>query len=278
MIYSADMVDLVLKFADDTNGGKEIRGEADRHRLQNSLNELCNWADKWEMCFNVVKCHVLHLGWNNLHHNYTMYGNDLDKTEKERDIGVIISSNLKPTDQCEKAVRTATGVLHRILRAFSYRDRTVLPRIYKQYVRPHLKFAIQAWAPWQKGEIDLLESVQRKLVKEVTGLRGISYDDRLTELGIETLEKRRKGQDLLQAFKILKEIDDVDKTKWFHQTPVGRTRATEGGHQIVRENSRLELRRNFFSQRMVDKWNSLPQGAKGATTVREFKYQMKNVE
>ena len=132
MIYSADMVDLVLKFADDTKGGKEIRGEADRHRLQNSLNELCNWADKWEMCFNVVKCHVLHLGWNNLHHNYTMYGNDLDKTEKERDFGVIISSNLKPTDQCEKAVRTATGVLHRILRSFSYRDRTVLPRIYKR--------------------------------------------------------------------------------------------------------------------------------------------------
>ena len=77
-------------------------------------------------------CCTVHLGRNNLHHNYTMYGNDLEKTEKEKDIGVIISSNLKPTDQCEKAVRTATGVLHRILRSFSYRDRTVLPRIYKR--------------------------------------------------------------------------------------------------------------------------------------------------
>ena len=115
-------------------------------------------------------------------------------------------------------------------------------------------------------------------MKEVTGLRGVSYEDRLTELGMETLEKRRQGQDLVQAFKILKEIDDVDKAKWFHQTPVGRTRATEGGQQIVRENSRLELRRNFFSQRVADKWNSLPREAKGATTVREFQYLLKNVE
>ena len=108
-----------------TQVGKVIREEADRHSLQEALNELCNWADKWEMRFNVVKCHVLHLGRNNLHHNYTMYGNDLEKTEKEKDIGVIISSNPNPTDQCDKNVRTATGVLHRILRAFSYHDRTL---------------------------------------------------------------------------------------------------------------------------------------------------------
>ena len=72
------------------------------------------------------------------------------------------------------------------------------------------------------------------MVKEVTGLRGVSYEDRLTELGMETLEKRRQGQDLVQAFKILKEIDNVDKTKWFHQTPVGRPQAAEGRHHIVR--------------------------------------------
>ena len=68
-------------------------------------------------------------------------------------------------------------------------------------------------------------------MKEVTGLRGVSYEDRLTELGMETLEKRRQGQDLVQAFKILKEIDNVDKTNWFHQTLVGQshqTRGTEG--------------------------------------------------
>ena len=97
---------------------------------------------------------------------------------------------------------------------------------------------------------------------------------RIASLCWEWRHWRRQGQDLVQAFKILKEIDDVDKAKWFHQTPVGRTRATEGGHQIVRENSRLELRRNFFSQRVADKWNSLPREAKEATTVREFKYRV----
>ena len=269
----ANIVDILLKFADDTKVGKVIRGEADRIRLQEALNKLCSWADKWEMRFNVNKCHVMHLGRNNERHNYTMYGNILEKTDKEKDIGVIVNSNLKPTDQCEKAARTATGVLHRILRAFTYRDRTVLPRIYKQYVRPHLEFAVQAWAPWQRGEIDLLESVQKKMVKEVTGLKGVSYEDRLTELGMESLEKRRQGQDLMQAFKILKEVDNVDKTTWFHQAlpRSHQTRATEGGHHIVLENARLELRRNFFSQRVAEKWNSLPGETKEARTVKEFK-------
>ena len=140
-------------------------------------------------------------------------------------------------------------------------------------MRPHLEFAVQAWAPWQRGEIDLLESVQKKMVKEVTGLKGVSYEDRLTELGMESLEKRRQGQDLMQAFKILKEVDNVDKTTWFHQAlpRSHQTRATEGGHHIVLENARLELRRNFFSQRVAEKWNSLPGETKEVRTVKEFK-------
>ena len=68
-------------------------------------------------------------------------------TEMEKDIGVLVWENLKPSKQYDKAARTAQGVLRQALRALSYRDQTVLPKIYAQYVRPHLEFAIQAWAP-----------------------------------------------------------------------------------------------------------------------------------
>ena len=61
------------------------------------------------MRFNVEKCHVLHLGKNNQKHSYTMNGNTLDSTDKEKDIGVIICNNLKPAAHCEKVARTATG-------------------------------------------------------------------------------------------------------------------------------------------------------------------------
>ena len=268
------IVDILLKFADDTKVGKVISGEEDRKKLQEALDQLWRWADRWEMRFNVEKCHVLHLGRHNPRHKYTMNGIQLEVSEKEKDIGVIISENLKPTTHCEKAARTAMAVLHQILRAFSYRDRTVLPRIYAQYVRPHLEFAVQAWAPWQRGEIELLENVQRKMVREVVGLQGITYEERLVELGMDTLEKRRQDQDLVQVFKILKNVDSVNKETWFKQVPEERshkTRATEGGHNIVRVNSKLEVRRNFFSQRVAEKWNALPLNLKSCKSVKEFR-------
>ena len=155
------IVDILSKFADDTKVGKIISGDEDRQLLQTALDLLCNWADRWEMRFNVEKCHVLHLGKNNQKHSYTMNGNTLDSTDKEKDICVIICNNQKPAAHCEKVARTATGVLHQILRSFSYRDRSILPRIYQQYVRPHLEFAVPAWSPWQRGDIDLIENVQK---------------------------------------------------------------------------------------------------------------------
>ena len=68
------------------------------------------------MLFNVEKCHVLHLGKSNKNFSNSMNGHTLDSTTKEKDIGVIISSNLKPAAQCEKVARTASAVLHQILR------------------------------------------------------------------------------------------------------------------------------------------------------------------
>ena len=114
------------------------------------------------MSFNVDKCHVLHVGRSNPGQKYFMAGKELAETDTEKDIGVLITSNMKPAKQCEKAARTANHILHQILRAFSYRDRTVLPRIFKQYVRPHVEFAVQAWSPWQAGDIEMLEAVQKK--------------------------------------------------------------------------------------------------------------------
>ncbi len=56
---------LIVKFADDTKGAKVIRGEEDRQKLQQALDILCEWADKWGMSFNVAKCKIIHVGRNN---------------------------------------------------------------------------------------------------------------------------------------------------------------------------------------------------------------------
>ncbi len=86
---------LIMKFADDTKGAKVIESVADRDKLQEALDCLCDWADKWGMAFNVAKCKVMHVGRNNPEYDYTMRGVKLGKTDEEKDIGVTITKNLK---------------------------------------------------------------------------------------------------------------------------------------------------------------------------------------
>ncbi len=179
---------IIVKFADDTKGAKVIR-EEDRQKLQQALDILCEWADKWGMSFNVAKCKIMHVGRNNPGYAYFMNGTQVATTDEERDIGVVISKSLKPASQCNIAAGRATTVLNQIKRNFHYRDRHTFVKLYKQYVTPHLEYAGPAWAPWLKGDIEVLEKVQEKAVKMVSGLRSKEYADRCAELGLETLEK-----------------------------------------------------------------------------------------
>jgi ribonucleases P/MRP protein subunit RPP40 len=204
-----------LKFADDTKLASIVKNVEDRQRLQMSLDGLVQWAVKWGMQFNVKKCKVMHLGRNNLKTGYKMDGTDLEVTREEKDIGVIISDNLKPAAQCAKAARTTQAVLGQITRAFRYRDKSVFLQLYKQYVRPHLEFAVQAWSPWLQADKEVLEKVQRRAVSIVSGLQSREYEDRLRELGLTTLEERRHQADMLQMYKILNGAGGLDATDWF---------------------------------------------------------------
>jgi hypothetical protein len=164
-------LELLLKFADDTKVSRVICSDADRAGLQEALNKLMEWASLWGMRFNVSKCKVMHMGRGNTKSDYEMDGTVLEKTREEKDLGVIVQESLKPAAQCRKAAKTAMSVLGQITRAFRYRDKSVFVQLYKQYVRPHLDFATQAWSPWQQGDIEALESVQRRVVNMVSGLK-----------------------------------------------------------------------------------------------------------
>ena len=104
-----------------------------------------------------------------------MCNKQLETTEEERDIGVIMSNKLKPGPQCAKAARTAQAVLGQIGQAFHFKDIHVFVRLYKQYVRPHLEFAGQAWSPWTAADKAVLENVQKRAVRMVSGLKSADY-------------------------------------------------------------------------------------------------------
>ena len=139
-----------------------------------------------------------------------MNGTILSTVTKEKDIGVIVNKDLKPSLQCAEVARRASAVLTQISRAFLYRDRHVFLKLYTQFVRCHMEFAVSAWCPWTVQDVKVLEKVQRKAINLINGLQGMTYEEKLVELGIMSLKARRTRIDLVQTFKILKSIDRVD--------------------------------------------------------------------
>ena len=242
--------------------------------MQESLNKLHKWAEIWGMVFNVDKCKVMHIGKNNSKHNYTMNGQILQKTSEEKDVGILISDTMKPSQQCSAAANKANQVLGQICRAFHFRDRNIFLKLYKQYVRVHMEFAVSSWRPWTQQDKDKLENVQRKAVRIISGLQGSTYEEKLEELGLQSLEARRERSDMIQTYKIVHGLDDVDKSLWFQHVAETSERLTRQSADILNlkpKNSKLELRRNCFSSRVVNSWNKLPQDVKSAKNVIVFK-------
>ncbi len=134
-----------------------------------------------------------------------------------------------------------------------------------------MEFASPAWNPYRQSDVDTLEKVQRRLVKSIQGLSGSSYEENLAEIGLETLEQRRRKLDLIQAHKIVK--SDENNSANFFSIPIDRpyhTRVGVGGNIINLHRSRLEVRAQFFSQCVADPWNALPAGHQSSAHCAEL--------
>ena len=108
-----------------------------------------------------------------------------------------------------------------------------------------------------------------KAVNMISGLHGTTYLEKLNELKLLTLENRRKKYDLVETYKIMHGVSDVDYKTWFVRTSENAsrtTRLTADPYSIAKQNPNTSLRQNFFSNRVIDDWNSLPVSTKGATT------------
>ena len=73
-----------------------------------------------------------------------------------------------------------------------------------------MEFACPAWSPWLQKDVDVLEKVQEKFVKNVSGLQSGSYHDKLRELKLLSLKDRRVFLDLVELFKMIKGFTNVN--------------------------------------------------------------------
>ena len=126
----------IQKFANDCKVYRTIHTNAEIAILQEDIKNLCQWSKDWQMVFNVKKCKSLHIGYNNPNHDYIMDKEVLQSVSEESDLGVIISSDLKPSKQCVSAVKKANMTLGMIKRHIVSRDKDTIIRLFKGLVRP----------------------------------------------------------------------------------------------------------------------------------------------
>ena len=216
----------------------------------------------------------MHFGKKNPNLSYTMknYNSEnliaIEKTLSERDLGVQVSSDLKYNDQISKATSKANSMLGQLKRTFVTRDKIIWKKLYTTYVRPHLEFAVAAWNPYLKKDINLIEKVQRRATKVSPTIRHLTYERRLANLNLTTLEIRRTRGDLIQKYKIDKKLDIIE---WESSPIIAPPRADRRG-QLIREKDKNCLQRyNFFNNRIVNEWNSLPNYVVNSKSLDQFK-------
>ena len=124
----------------------------------------------------------------------------------------MIVKYLKCSKQCLNAAKTANKILEMIKRTFTYKSEEIILQLYKSLVRPRLEYCIQAWCHHSRKDIDLLEKVQRRATWLIYSLHDLLYYVRLKRLKLTTLETRINRGDLMEVFKIMKGLEEVDSS------------------------------------------------------------------
>ena len=250
-----EIISLLSLFADDTKIFIRIisemskthpRGNYGSEVLQRDLNSIMKWANIWKMEFNIDKCKVMHLGRLNPKHTYTMGGRNLAVTSEEKDLGVTFDERLEFNKHITGIVNKANNMVGMIKISFTYLDKEIFKLVYPVLVRSLLNYCVQIWAPYKEKYINQIESLQKRAVRLVPGMKNKTYEQRLDELNMTKLVERRFRGDMIETYKLMTNKGGLNSDILFDRRAERGDSELHWGQKIFRKRCEKEVRRNFL--------------------------------
>ena len=201
-----------------------------------------------------------------------MHDQPLAQATSEKDLGITVDDQLKFTSHINSISSKASRTLGFIKRNFKHLDEDSFITLYKTKVRPTLEYASPVWSPQLTKDKMKLERIQARFTKIIPKYRHLPYPERLRRLGIPSLEYRRLRADLIEVYKVLHNLTNINPLSILPPTHTTSTR----GHslKLTKERPRTSTYGNSLRYRIIDCWNALPDHAVTAPSINSFKNRL----
>lgn len=252
--------------------------------LQQSLNVVENWSSIWQLSIQPTKSEMITLRRNTQNNNlssnnYTINNVTIPPVTIVKDLGLLITPDLKWHNYVSKICSKSISLVYLILKSFSSKNPLFFINLFKVYIRPNLEYNVSIWNPYHVGDVKKLESIQATFTRILCRKLNISYSSykhRLMILNLESLEHRRLKIDLIYVYKIIHKLVDLEFNNFFQFSPIIKQYHLRRHtlHLISPKLPKTQVRFNFFTHRIINAWNKLPNEIVTSKTLTSFKLKL----